>query len=223
MSTIDPGHIAGPVVIPNCIQVRLEWLTAIGRAAFNVLHASVGGGFNPTVTIANAILSGMGTGGNWLALAAFLDDAAALTGVSLLDLRTPSNALVTSTGAAKPGLSTALPMAPGTALVVTERTAKAGPGFRGRIYIPCWTQDAQTQPATVETAAVTALSTWANDLISVLAGQSMTLALAQPARAGYTGSTGAVHPARAAATQPITQMVVRNAFWDSQRRRGGRS
>jgi hypothetical protein len=203
--------------------VRLEWLTAIGRQAFNVLHASVGGGFAPTTAIANAIHAGLATGGDWLALAAFLDDDATFTGVSLLDMRTANNSFVTSTSGGSPGLSSASPMSPATAIVVTERTARAGPGFRGRFYVPGWTEDAQTQAATVDPAAITALATWAGDVISTLAGQGMTLAIAQPARAAYTGSTGAVHAARAATTVTVTQCIVRNAFWDTQRRRGGRS
>jgi len=51
----------------------------------------------------------------------------------------------------------------------------------------------------------------------------MTLAIAQPARAAYTGTKGALHLARAAAVQPITSIVCRNNIIDHQRRRAGRS
>jgi hypothetical protein len=222
MPSTDPGHIPGPVVIPNCVQVRLQWLTPSGRLAFNVLHGSVGGGFVPTTAEANGILAGLNTGGHWAAFSAFLSTNTELQKVSLLDMRTSSNSPVESTGASSPGGSAANPLAPATALVITERTAKAGPGFRGRIYVPGWTDDAMVAAATVDPAAVTATEAWAADFPSVFTGQGITLGIAQPARAAYTGTAGAVHAARAAHVEPVTQLVVRNAFWDTQRRRGGR-
>ena len=223
MTGPDLGHIAGPVVIPNCVRVELKWTTPNGRTALNVLHGSVGGGFTPTASIANALLSGLTTGGTFGTLAVLLSTATELAGVSLLDMRSANNAAVDSTGTAAPGTSGADPLSPATALVITERTAKAGPGFRGRIYIPGWTNDAVGLLAAASTSAVGALQNWADTFIGVFAAEGLTLSLAQPARAAYTGTSGTAHAARAAHLEPITQMVVRNGFWDNQRRRGGRT
>lgn len=223
MPSADPGHIAGPVVIPTCIQVRLNWATPNGRGAFNVLHASVAGGFTPTQAVANGILAALNTSGNWATLAGFLSTSTLLEGVTLLDMRTPNNAPVDSNGTAFAGTSAALPLAPATALVVTERTAKAGPGFRGRFYVPGWTDDAMAVGAIADPAAVTALGAWANDIFAAFTAEAMTLGLAQPARAAYTGSGGTAHAARSAHVEPITTLSVRNNIWDTQRRRGGRS
>jgi hypothetical protein len=58
---------------------------------------------------------------------------------------------------------------------------------------------------------------------TAMTGQSMTLAIMQPARQQYTGSTGAIHAPRGAGMAPVTSTVVRNNIIDHQRRRAGRS
>lgn len=219
----DLGAIAGPVVIPGCCQVVLKWVTPSGRQALNVLHASVPGGFAATTAIANAIHTALSTGAAWDALKALMGTASAFEGVRLLDLRAANNAPVDSTSTSEAGTSAADPLSPATSLVITLRTARAGPGFRGRIYIPNWTVDAVTGLAEANAGAVAALQAWANTIPTAFSGSSISLAIAQPARAAYTGSSGTAHLARAAATQLVTQLVVRNGFWDNQRRRGGRS
>lgn len=220
MASSDPGHIGGPVVIPGCIQVALVWDTAFGHPALNILHGSVLGGFTPTVAVANTLHAALSGSGTYTTLKAFFTDESAFRGVRLLDMRSPGNPPVDSTVPAVPGTSVAANMAPGTALVVTERTARAGPGFRGRIYVPGWASNASDTGAKASAAATAALSDWAGTFIAAFAASGLTLAIAQPARAAYTGRTGTAHPARAAATQAVTALVVRNSFWDSQRRRG---
>src|SRR5258708_137940 len=105
----DLGRIAGPIVIPNAIEVDLVWNLTSGKQVKNVLHGQVAAGFNATPSDAT---------------------------VSLRDLRPPNMPVVTSTGAptAGTGVATALPR--GASLVISERAARAGRGFRGRIYLP---------------------------------------------------------------------------------------
>jgi hypothetical protein len=88
------------------------------------------------------------------------------------------------------------------------------------MYIPNWTADAAGGGGVALAAAVTALQNWANTITGALAGQGYTWVIGQPARNGYTGSTGTQHPARAASSQVVTSASVRDAHWDSQRRRG---
>jgi hypothetical protein len=223
MPSSDPGHIGGPVVIPGCVQVQLVWAQPNGRQALNVLHAAVSGGFATSVSIANAVHTALTTGGAWTALAGWLSTAGSFAGVRLLDLRAANLAPVDSTNAAVPGTSGDDPLPPSAALVVTERTAHAGAGFRGRFFIPNWTDAATATGGVADAGAVSALQAWALTVPTAFAASSMGLAIAQPARAAYTGTSGTAHPARAATTQLVTEVIVRNALWDNQRRRGGRS
>jgi hypothetical protein len=221
---IDPGRIGGPQVIPNCFMVKLEWLLPDSRKAFNVMHAQVAGGFTISVAVLNTLFGTMTSGAAWTAFAAFLHTGTSLVAVHTVDMRTPSNPDVQSSSAAVPGTGAGVPMAPQTALVVTLRTAFAGPGFRGRIYIPGWSSGAQQANQTASAAAQTALLNWANsNLFTGLNTAGLVPALGHAARAAYTGETGTAHPARAASTVPITALLVRNGNWDTQRRRGGRT
>jgi hypothetical protein len=224
MASLDPGHIGGAIVIPNCMAVKLQWNLTGGKFGFNIMHASVGGGFVPTIAIADAILTALTTGAQWTALAPYLYTGTTLRKVHILDLRTANNVAVLSAGAGAAGTGTGLPLATQTSLVVTERTAKAGPGFRGRMYIPGWSSSAQDTTSLALAAAATALGNWATTIIAALSAQAMTLAIGQTARAEYTGAaSGTFHPARPAGTVPVTQLIVRNSAWDTQRKRAGRT
>lgn len=216
----DAGAIGGPVVIPNACRVILRWLLADGKVANNVMCGSVPAGFTPTVTQANNILTALTTGGAWTALAAFIAPTASLASVQLLDIRTPGQPIINASIGGAPGTSTGTELPDETAVVITLRTALTGPGARGRIYVPGWATNVVATGNVVAATAVTALQTWANTIPTALSAQGLTFALALPARAAYTGSTGTQHPARAARTQQITQQVVRDNHFDSQRRRG---
>lgn len=223
MRHIDPGNIGGPVIIPNCVAVRFAWLLPDTRLAFNVLHASVLSAFVPTPAIAQAVFSALITSASWTTLATFLHTGTAFGSLDILDLRTAGNARVLCTGAGASGTSATLPLAPQTALVVTERTAFAGTQYRGRAYIPGWASFAATAGQVASAAAVAALQAWANTWLGAFSASGLTLAIGHKARQAYTGQTGTLHAARAAGTTPVTALSVRNGIWDSQRRRAGKS
>lgn len=217
----DPGHIAGPIIIPNAVQVILDWTTASGRGAKNILYGSVGGSFTPTATIADAILTALTTGASWTAFAALISSSTALAHVILRDVRSANQPLVSSTQAAHPGTNASISLPNEVALVVTLRTALTGQANRGRMYLPGYGSDQNTAGNVVVAGAVTATQNWINNnFFAALSGQGLTWSLGHPARAAYTGSTGAQHPARVASLVPITLGLVRDNHWDSQRRRG---
>jgi len=216
----DPGDVGGPVVIPNTIQVNVVWTLTDGKLAANVLYASVSGAFQPTVTIANNLLTGLNTGASWTALAAFMPNTLGLAGVRLRDVRTANQPLILSTAAAAAGSSASPALPDETAVVVTLRTALAGAQNRGRMFVPGWATNALATGNVIAAAAVTALNNWANTIPTVMSGQGMTFSLGLRERAAYTGITGTQHPARPARAQPITSQSVRDNHWDTQRRRG---
>lgn len=216
----DPGHIPGPVVVPSCAQITINWTNAAGRGGHNVLYGRYAGAFAGTVAQANSIMTAFTTGGAWTALAAFFATTAAISGVSIRDVSTPNAPLITSTNAPVPGTSASPEMPDEVALVITLRTAFTGPGFRGRVYVPGWATNALATGNVAAAAAVTALNSWGGTFSGAIGAGGYTWVLGQPARAQYTGSTGRVHPARAAMSTTISQTTVRDNHWDTQRRRG---
>jgi hypothetical protein len=217
---MDPGHIGGPKVIPNCVEVSLRWGLGDTRIAVNVLHATIPGSFSPTTPIANALVTGLTSGAAWTALAGFLATTASFAGISLRDLRSKDLPIVGSGIGGPAGTSASTEMPDEVAAVVTLRTIKVGPGNRGRFYVPGWASNAVGTGNVIAAGAVTALQNWADTIPTVMASQGMTFALGQVERAAYTGSTGTAHDHRDAGTLTITAQTVRDNHWDTQRRRG---
>lgn|SRR5215469_7545335 len=220
----DGGHIPGPIIIPNCIQVRVLMTLSSGKAVVNVLHAQVAGTFSATTTIANNLMTGLASALTSSNLAANMPTTTSVTAVDLRDLRSPGNfPLVPSTVAAASGTSASPSMPPGTTLVITLRTAQAGRAFRGRVYWGGWATNADagngSATTTPSTGATVSLNAFFASWNTTWTSNGMTFCIGQPQRQQYTGITGTVHPARAANTIPLTAFQVRDAVWDSQRRR----
>lgn len=219
----DPGRIPGAVVIPNCIQVRLIWTLPNGKTVYNVMHGSVAGGFSATTAVADAIFTALKAHASWTAWRARLNTTVSITGVDLRDLRTANMPIVQSTTAAAAGTGASGAIPPGDAFCVTLRTANVGRGARGRVYLPGLDFSALAAGGVAAAGTVTDASGFITGVQSVCTASSVTLAIANPARADYTGSTGAHHAARSAAVLPVTSIVSRNNIIDHQRRRAGRS
>lgn len=216
----DPGAIGGPVVIPNGVRVIVRWNLSDGKVGRNILGALVPSAFSPTPALAEAFRAALVAGSNWTALAAFLSTTINLAGVDLLDIRTANQSLVSSTGAVTPGTSASTALPSETAIVLTMRTAKTGPGGRGRMYVPGWATNALAAGDVLAPAAMTALFGFCTNIANAFTALGAQHALALPARQAYIGATGTSHPARSAVMQPVTSIGPRDNHWDTQRRRG---
>lgn len=221
----DPGRIPGPELIDNCVQVRLAWALANGRVAYSVLHARKTAGQAVNVALATSfftpLVASFSTANH---LGSVISSNQVLTGSDMRDLSNPGNfplVAATNSGAAGTGGTIALP--PNVALVLTLRTAQAGQGFRGRVYQPGLASADDQAPGNASPATTAALTQWGADLQAAFNAAGLTWAIAQPARQAYTGHGGRQHPARNAGMVNVTSWVVRNAIFDSQRRRSGRS
>jgi len=216
----DAGHIGGPVVVPNAVRVIIKWNLVNGKVAANVLGGQVAAGFAPTAAMAEALRAGFVLGGNWSTLAGFMPTGGSLASVTIEDIRGANIAPVVSTGSPTAGTSVSTALPSENAVCVTLRTAHAGIGYRGRMYIPNWATNAIGASDTVAPGAITAINNWTPQIQAQLTQQGITWALVQPARAEYTGSTGTQHPARSAGVQALVSFATRDNHWDSQRRRG---
>lgn len=216
----DPGHIGGPIVIPNCTQVVLTWSQADGKQAHNVLYARSAGVPTPSVAQAQALFAAMTTGAAWTAIQAAISTTTALQRVTLTSVHTAGQPSFDSTGAAVAGTDATAPLPNEVAICITLRTAGRGPSNRGRMYIPGLCSDDLAAGNVILAGLLTNFGNWANGFIAIFSGQSLTWVVGNPARAAYTGITGTQHPARPAGSVPITAALVRDNHWDSQRRRG---
>lgn len=219
----DQGRIPGAIVIPNAVQVRLIWTLPNAKTVYNVMHGSVAGGFSATSAVAEAIFTAIKASAGWTSLKANLSSGVSLVGVDLRDMRSANQPLVASTSGASAGTGAGVALPPGDALTVTLRTAGAGRGFRGRVYLPGFDSTAVAAGGVAAAGTVTNSTSFVTAVQTALSASGITLAIAQPARQQYTGKTGAVHSARGAGLQPVTSIVTRNNVFDHQRRRAGRS
>lgn len=218
---VDPGRIPGPVVIPNCAQVRLFWNIGNGKVVTNVLHGSYSASFTPTVAMANSLQTALNAALTSSTIAGQLHNSTSLTGCGIRDISAAHTTEFVSTGVAQPGTGTGTALPPQTSLVATLRTGQAGQAGRGRVYQPGWASVADVGNGVATATAQSALQNWVSAVSTAMAGGgiALTLVLAHPARAAYTGKTGTAHPARGAGVVPVTGIFVENVVWDTQRRR----
>jgi hypothetical protein len=192
-----------------------------GKVGHNVLYGRTTGVPNPSVAQAQAIFSGLTTGGLWTALATHLFTSTQLLSVTLTSVHTAGLPSFVSTGGAVSGSDVAQALPSESAVCVTLKSNFRGPSNRGRMYITGYGNDSVSSGNLISPTTVTDTAAWANNIKSVLAAQSLTWCIGQRDRAAYLGSTGTQHPARAAnANIDIQSAIVRDNHWDSQRRRG---
>jgi hypothetical protein len=218
--TADPGYDPSNRVIPNCAEIRLNWVQENGRPVHNVLHGSYSGTFNGSQAQANSILAALTSGANWTAMQTFLGLQTALTTVSIRNLGVAHSPYIDSLSGGASGTTTGTSLPNEVAAVITLRTASNGPQFRGRIYVPGFASNALGAGNTIAATAVTAIGNWGSIIAGALQAQGYIFGIAHFSRLAYTGVGGAQHPARPAGLVPITSVVVRDNHWDTQRRRG---
>lgn len=198
------------LVVPNAAQMRLIWSLSGQLYALNVLGVVNAGSVAITQALTNTIGAAIKTGFSTSALLAFTNTAVALANIGLRDIRTANSAEFIDTGAAVSGSQSGDLLPPQTALCVTLRTAFAGRSFRGRCYIPGAGELGNDTLGTsnnvsVHVAFLTAVK-------AALVSSSLDLGVISRPRPGAV-------PPYAGFITPVTSIVVRDAVWDTQRRR----
>jgi hypothetical protein len=217
---LDPGHIPGPKIAPNCVEVRWLWALADGKLAFNVTHARYSPPYPGNTTLANAIQSSLNSLFTSSLLQAGYATAVQLRGVDLRDINVANQPIIPSTGASLGGTDTNSSLPDEVAIVLSLHTALTGQANRGRIYLPATTTLTVSPTNVITGGFMSTLNTFAAGVLAIYTSNSLNMCIAKPARAAYTGSTGRQHPARIASTELVTAVVVRDNHFDSTRRRG---
>jgi hypothetical protein len=216
----DPGHVGGPVIIPNAVKFILVWTLGDGKSARNVLGGIKTSFTTPSQAIAEQARAAIVGHPNFGPYMAQIAPTASFAAVELQDISVGGSPIYRSTGASTPGTATGTELPNEVALVTTIRTAKVGAQWRGRYYLPGYSSAAIGAGNVITAAAMTAAQNFSVAISAGMGAIGLQWALLQPARAAYTGSSGTQHPARSAHAEPMTTVIVRDNHWDSQRRRG---
>lgn len=196
------------VVIEGTYSITITWALAGTDWAVNQLHALIPSADSVDAALAAAWASDIEAAHVASGLAALQPTAVSLSRVDVRDLREPAlpaySAPMTSAGTSEAEL---LPR--GTALVVTKRTNRAGPSYRGRIYIPGFSEEANETGGRATSAASAAALAFVEGLQDAATARGHTLAVASLYKAGSFDPSA----------NPITQLEVRDNIWDGIRGR----
>jgi len=222
--TQDPGHIPGPVFIPGVAAIRLIWLLPNGKSASNILHGHYTSSPPNTQTAVNTLYTAVTTAFTASGLAAAVVGTAELTGVGVRDLAESSPGVglgeIVSSLSAVTGSATGDALPANVSFVVSLKTGLSRQANRGRVYLPGFAESANQPGGVASDAAKNAAVDFIGRINSTaLPASGMSLVIAHPARAGYTGSTGTNHPARSAGFVTVTSILALNNVWDSTRLR----
>jgi len=196
------------VVIEGTYSITITWALAGTDWAVNQLHALLPSADSVDAALAAAWASDIEAAHVASGLQALQPTAVSLSRVDVRDLREPAlpaySAPMTSAGTSEAEL---LPR--GTALVVTKRTNRAGPSYRGRIYIPGFSEEANETGGRATSAASAAALAFVEGLQDAATARGHTLAVASLYKAGSFDPSA----------NPITQLEVRDNIWDGIRGR----
>lgn len=195
-----------PLVVDDTVRCSIIWALSGTEYAVNVLHYFVGGSVGIGQATADAFAAQVGAD----MVASNLDDNVASTVTmarcTVRDLRMANQPEFSATDP-QPGLEGAhiLPLA--NSIVVTLRTALAGRRYRGRVYLPGFSENQNTAAGVIDPAAITAAEAFIQALtIITIEGNEWQLGV----------MTQATDPPE---INPVISSGVRDNIWDIQRRR----
>lgn len=206
------------LVLPGCVLIRLIWTRGGEDTAVNVIGAE-----NPgSEPVDQALATALGTA----IKASFVSSVQvnnvptnwALARITIRNIDVEDQAEIPSVGAPQAGANVNHSLPPQVALCVTLRTAKAGPSFRGRVYIPGWSEDTNDVNGFCLAAAAEQARLFVDNIKDDLGANGLTMAVLSRPR---DAQPLAVPPVLAYAGQstPVTSVDMRNLVWDTQRRR----
>lgn len=205
------------LVIANAVQIAHAILVS-GKIVFVVTHNDIGPTAPVSVAMANAYFDSVKA--LWQAqLAALCQSTTVFSRVEMRDLRAPGMPLVVSTSPSVGGTAPAGDTLPRQiAACLTVRTNRAGRQFRGRMYWTGFSESANGPDNHMTTAAKTALDAFAAGFVTAASPSGSALAVAHRPTA-FDEITGLPISPGLGFLTPATQVVCRDAVWDTQRRR----
>lgn len=213
--------VGGPLVIRDCIEVKLHWSDSLGTFA-NVLHGNLTavGPINPA--LAETLFSAFKAHAATVAWLADLATTVSFTGVSIKDLRAAHNPEFPSGGGPAFGTAVGPATSIGSALVVTLRTAQSGREFRGRVYLAGLTQAALASARQWDGLVGSRATAFIEGIRSVMSTNSIPMVIAHRALNAEEPVVPGSDPARLDGVVPVVSVDIANPRVDTMRRRLGR-
>lgn len=199
-----------PVVVDGTLSIRVVWTAAGSPLGQNVLNARIGSGPAVNQAMATTIAGHLESAHTSSGLDALQSTDVSMDLVEIRDLREPNQPLI-SAAIGSPGLSAANLVPRGNSLVVTSRTALAGRSFRGRTYVPGFSDEATDASGRATQAAQDAATAFIVDFGAAMDGEGWPLGVASLVSGGVRRDPGII--------TLIDSWVCRNAIWDRQWRR----
>lgn len=196
------------LIVPNAAQLRILWANGGQLYAVNVLGV-VANAVAITQALTNTIGAAIKTAFTSSGYAGSCSTVITLANVGLRDVRTGNAPEFIDSGAAVAGTPGTQPLPPQVALCVTLRTALAGQSFRGRVYLPGYDESVNVGGALTGSGGAVS---FVSGIQSALQANGLNLGvLSRPAPDAV--------PPRAGFITPVTAVILRDAVWDTQRRR----
>lgn len=199
------------LIVPGAAQMRLIWSLSGALYALNVIGVVNAGGIAITQTLTNTVGAAVKAAFTSSSMNTVLSTVVSLVNVGLRDIRSANQAEFLDVGAAVAGTLAGDFLPPQTALVITLRTAQAGPRFRGRIYF-CGYGETQNGPLGTAIGCTTISINFAAAIKAALVSSSLDMGVIHR-------PTSAPLPISAGFITPVTAVVARDSVWDTQRRR----
>lgn len=198
------------LIVPGAAQMRLIWALSGQLYALNVMGVVNAGGIAISQALTNSIGTAIKSGFTSSGHNATISTTVTLASVGLRDIRTANGPEFIDTGAAVAGTAVGELLPPQIALCVTLRTAFAGRSFRGRTYLPGFTESHNAAGGVVSGTALAVAFVTA--VKSALIANALDLGvISRPAPAAL--------PPRAGSINVVTAIVARDNIFDTQRRR----
>lgn len=213
--------VAGPVVIPQAAIVKLHWQNS-GESFTNAFTFRIATAGAIDGTLAELLFAQYKTQFTSSGFAAQCADNTTFTGVSVKDVRQANMPEFMSSGAAAPGGDATGDLPEQVALVITERTARSGREFRGRVYFGGLGLVAQADARHFTGTATSTAKAFLDGIMSTSAGQGLQLGVGQRALQAGEDANHNPLPARAAQVVDVVATEARDNRIDTQRRRLGR-
>ncbi len=222
--------MALPLVIPNCVEVRLLWILN-AQLGVNVLHGNVTGSVTVNLALANAIGSAVKSAYT-ANLAGLQTVNVALARIGVRDLRSAHLPEFLDTGALVSGSGTGDSLPNQNAACITLRTGLSGKSFRGRVFISGFNELQNDSGGLTVAAANAASVSFLTAVSNALTANGLALSVAsRPAErktlvettfhndGTTTTRTLSQQTAKSGTSTAVTSIAARDANWQSQRRR----
>ena len=207
--------VKGAIVYPDGGRLAVLW-DLHGKPTSNIYHFRGTAGTPVTQSLADSLAAFLRTQFSAILYQPIAGAGLKLRGCSLLDISNTTNAMYTSVDAGLAGTSATPDLPADVSVTVTLNTGKRGPLYRGRSFIFGFATEACVAGGLISPAAQAAARIWVEAIQDGLGGSGYTLTVLSRE---YPEDTVNPKPAKSVTMDDVTGIVVRDAHFDTQRRR----